>query len=74
MALTTPQLREDFYIYVFIVNGLRTLDPNNPQVVRDGSRYANYVITPEAGLTFIKSMMCLTEHLQKYGTTHLHLI
>lgn len=45
-TLTTPQLKEDFYTYVFIVNGIRTLDPNNPQVVRDGSRYANYVIIP----------------------------
>jgi enterochelin esterase family protein len=39
----------EFYTYAFYVNGVKTLDPSNPLVVRDGSRYDNHFIVPGEG-------------------------
>jgi enterochelin esterase-like enzyme len=36
----------ELYTYAFYVNGVKTLDPSNPLVVRDGTRYENYFIVP----------------------------
>jgi enterochelin esterase-like enzyme len=45
-SFTTPVLPAEFYSYTFNVNGVKTLDPNNVQIVRDGTRFENYVIVP----------------------------
>jgi enterochelin esterase-like enzyme len=45
-SVTTGVLDPDYYTYSFYVNGVKTLDPGNPQVVRDGSRFDNAVIVP----------------------------
>lgn len=45
-SVTTEVLPPEFYTYAFYVNGVKTLDPSNPLVVRDGTRYDNYLIVP----------------------------
>lgn len=47
-SLTTEVLTPEFYTYSFNVNGVKTLDVQNVQVVRDGTRYENFVIVPGA--------------------------
>lgn len=47
-SATTEMLAPEFYTYYFNVNGVKTLDAQNVQVVRDGTRYENYVIVPGA--------------------------
>ena len=43
---TTDPLKEDLYMYTFIVDGVTAIDPNNIHVIRDGKRYRNTVIVP----------------------------
>jgi enterochelin esterase-like enzyme len=45
-TLTTAPLKEELYGYSFTVNGIRTIDPNNIQVLRDGRRYSSFFIIP----------------------------
>ncbi len=45
-SVTTEILPAEFYTYTFYINGVKTLDPQNPQVVRDGTRFENAVIVP----------------------------
>ena len=45
-SVTTDVLPPEFYTYSFFVNGVKTLDVQNPQVVRDGTRFENVVIVP----------------------------
>ncbi|NQU85977.1 MAG: esterase [Mariniphaga sp.] len=45
-SFTTEVLPAEFYTYSFNVNGVKTLDPSNSQVVRDGTRFENVVIVP----------------------------
>ncbi|MBK6283252.1 MAG: esterase [Draconibacterium sp.] len=45
-SVTTEILPAEFYTYTFYTNGVKTLDPQNPQVVRDGTRFENAVIVP----------------------------
>jgi len=45
-SVTTDVLPSEFYTYSFYVNGVKTLDLQNPQVVRDGTRFENVVIVP----------------------------
>lgn len=45
-SVTTEVLPPEFYTYSFFVNGVKTLDPVNPLVVRDGTRFENYLIVP----------------------------
>jgi enterochelin esterase-like enzyme len=47
-SATTEVLAPEFYTYSFNVNGVKTLDVQNVQVVRDGTRYENFVIVPGA--------------------------
>lgn len=39
-------LAPDMYVYKYIVNGIRILDPNNPVVVRDGSYIESRLMIP----------------------------
>jgi len=45
-SVSTDVLPPEFYTYSFFVNGVKTLDLANPQVVRDGTRFENVVIVP----------------------------
>jgi enterochelin esterase-like enzyme len=55
-ALIAGPLKPELYGYNFTVDGVSTLDPNNVQVRRDGSRYQNFIIVPgtESDLYFQK--------------------
>ena len=43
---TAVNVAPDFYTYTFTVDGIRMLDPNNLQTVRDGRNVSNMVIVP----------------------------
>ncbi len=45
-SVTTEVLAPEFYTYSFFVDGVKTLDLVNPQVIRDGTRFENYIIVP----------------------------
>jgi enterochelin esterase family protein len=45
-SVTTDILPAEFYTYTFYINGVKTLDSQNSQVVRDGTRFENAVIIP----------------------------
>ncbi len=45
-SLTTPPLSPEVWTYTFSVDGVAMLDPGNPGVVRDGTRYLNTVLVP----------------------------
>jgi enterochelin esterase-like enzyme len=55
--LTVGPLKPELYGYTFNVDGVTTIDPNNIQVRRDGTRYGSYFIIPgtESDLYFQKS-------------------
>ena len=55
--LTVGPLKPELYGYTFNVDGVSTIDPNNIQVRRDGTRYASYFIIPgaESDLYFQKN-------------------
>src|SRR5665647_2705650 len=44
--LTVGPLKPELYGYTFNVDGVSTIDPNNVQVRRDGTRYASFFILP----------------------------
>jgi enterochelin esterase family protein len=46
--LKLPGLKPDFYTYRFIVDGVPSLDPSNPMVVRQGAEYLNSFIVEGA--------------------------
>jgi enterochelin esterase family protein len=45
-SITVGPLKPELYAYSFTVDGVRTIDPNNVQVRRDGSRYESFFIIP----------------------------
>ncbi len=45
-TITTDIMPPEIYTYSFFVNGVKTLDPSNAQVARDGTRYENMVVVP----------------------------
>ena len=50
-SITIGPVPVDFYGYYFLVDGRRTLDPNNVFLNRDGSRYLNVLRVPGTELT-----------------------
>jgi enterochelin esterase-like enzyme len=56
-TLTVGPLKPELYGYTINVDGVSTIDPNNIQVRRDGTRYGNYFIIPgtESDLYFQKN-------------------
>ena len=46
--ITVGPLKPELYGYNFTVDGVSTIDPNNVQVRRDGTRYASFFIIPGA--------------------------
>ncbi len=60
-SITVGPLKPELYGYSLIIDGVRTIDPNNVQVRRDGSRYENFFIIPgpESDL-----------YIQKEGVAH----
>jgi enterochelin esterase-like enzyme len=55
-TLTVGPLKPELYGYTFTVDGVRTIDPNNVQVRRDGVNYQSFFIVPgpESDLYFQK--------------------
>jgi enterochelin esterase-like enzyme len=47
-TVTVGPLKPEFYGYVFMVDGIRVLDPNNPQIKRDGTRNESVLLIPGA--------------------------
>jgi len=45
-SFQTTILPPEIYTYSFQVNGVKTLDPSNSQVVRDGTRFESMLIVP----------------------------
>lgn len=45
-TITVGPLAAEFYGYVFTVNGVRALDPGNPQIKRDGTRNESILLVP----------------------------
>jgi enterochelin esterase-like enzyme len=43
---TIGPLKPEYYVYVFVVDGVQAFDPQNPLHVRDGSRYGNSLRIP----------------------------
>lgn len=52
-SITTPALKPELWAYTFSVDGVRTLDPNNYNVARDGVGFMNTLLAPgEASAVF----------------------
>jgi enterochelin esterase-like enzyme len=52
-SVTTPALQPELWAYTFSVDGVRTLDPNNYNVARDGVGFMNTLLVPgEASAVF----------------------
>lgn len=47
-SVTTPTLQPEIWTYTFVVDGVPALDPRNYNVLRDGTRYMNWVLVPGA--------------------------
>jgi enterochelin esterase family protein len=45
-SVTTPPLQPEIWTYTFMVDGVPALDPRNYNVLRDGTRYMNWVLVP----------------------------
>jgi enterochelin esterase family protein len=56
-TVTVGPLKPELYGYTFTIDGVSTIDPNNVQVRRDGSRYQSFFIIPgpESDLYFHKN-------------------
>jgi enterochelin esterase-like enzyme len=57
-TLTVDPLKPELYSYTFLINGVRVLDPNNPQVKRDGTRNESMFLIPgpESDLYIVKDV------------------
>jgi enterochelin esterase-like enzyme len=57
-TLTVGPLKPELYSYTFLINGVRVLDPNNPQVKRDGTRNESMFLIPgaESDLYIVKDV------------------
>lgn len=47
--LTVNGLKPELWTYSFVVDGVRTLDPGNVNVMRDGARFMNFLTVPGTG-------------------------
>jgi enterochelin esterase-like enzyme len=45
-SITVGPVKPEFYTYTFVVDGVQALDPRNPLVSRDGSRYSSSLRIP----------------------------
>lgn len=57
-SITVGPLKPELWGYTFSVNGVRTLDPRNPNTKRDGVRYDNILLIsgPESALYEVKDV------------------
>jgi enterochelin esterase family protein len=57
-SLTVGPLKPELYSYTFLIDGVRVIDPNNPQVKRDGSRNESMFLIPgtESDLYTVKNV------------------
>jgi hypothetical protein len=54
-SVTTAALQPELWAYTFSVDGVRTLDPRNYNVVRDGVGFMNTVIVPGEGSAVLQA-------------------
>jgi enterochelin esterase-like enzyme len=56
-TLTVGPLKPELYGYTYAIDGINSIDPNNVQVRRDGTRYQSFFIVPgpESDLYFNKN-------------------
>jgi len=47
-TITIGPLKPEFYNYYYTVDGVRAIDPSNPRILRDGSRYSSALYVPGA--------------------------
>lgn len=52
-SLSVPGLPPAMYYYYYLVDGVKTLDPSNAQVIRDGRNFFSSVIIPGAASDFL---------------------
>ncbi len=45
-SITVKDLAPNLYTYAFLVNGIRVVDPQNPQIMGEGTYFENFVIVP----------------------------
>jgi len=45
-SITVKDLAPNLYTYAFLVDGIRVVDPQNPQIMREGAYFENFVIVP----------------------------
>jgi len=57
-SLIVGPLKPELYSYTFLIDGVRVIDPNNPQVKRDGSRNESMFLIPgtESDLYTVKNV------------------
>jgi len=57
-SLTVEPLKPEYWSYWFSVDGVRTLDPSNPRVQRDGTNYASvlFISGPSSELYEVKDV------------------
>jgi enterochelin esterase-like enzyme len=57
-VLKVGPLKPELYSYTFLIDGIRVLDPNNPQVKRDGTRNESMFLIPgaESDLYFVNNV------------------
>ena len=57
-SLIVGPLKPELYSYTFLIDGVRVMDPNNPQVKRDGSRNESMFLIPgtESDLYTVKNV------------------
>ncbi|MGW8317428.1 MAG: esterase [Bacteroidales bacterium] len=53
-TISTKVLVPSMYHYNFVLDGVRILDPANPQAMRDGRRYSSTLIIPGAGSEIVE--------------------
>jgi len=53
-SVKTGVLESAMYHYNFILDGVRILDPTNPQAMRDGRRYSSTLIIPGEGSEYVE--------------------
>jgi enterochelin esterase-like enzyme len=74
-SVTVGPLDPEFWGYTFSVDGVRLPDPQNPNVKRDGTRYASILLIsgPESALYENQPVSHGTVHVVWYDSTTLHM-
>ena len=66
--VTVKDLKPEYWTYNFVLDGVRILDPGNPYVLRDGTRFLSLLAIPGRGARSMNSPACLTEWFIRSGS------